>query len=478
MTTDEDDDKLRICHACVGDPYLKLEIEKTGKPGECDYCGQVNPGLLIEELADRVERAFGDHYERTPDQPTSWERSLLSDPEDNFSWVRDGQRTVEAIEDGAGIPAEAASDVAEILCTRHERVEAAAMGEETAFADDAHYTERQASALAWAAEWRRFEQSLKSEARFFSRAATELLTRVFGDVDKLKTRARHAPVVVAGPGRRLSHLYRARVFQSTELLEKALGRPDRELGSPPSRFASAGRMNARGISVFYGATSARVALAEVRPPVGSHVAVAKFNITREVSLLDLTALGDVRDSGSIFDPTLKDRLERVAFLRTLQQRMTRPVMPNDEDLDYLATQAIADFLATENKPRLDGIIFPSVQSKGGRNVVLFHSAARVDEMPLPAGTVIETDIGRNTEDEECSEFHVREIIPITPVAECDDSSPFVGGPASQAHGFDLREPSLRVEENSVVVHLVTGVRVLSKKTSVSRNRRTARASRQ
>src|SRR5260221_11974731 len=107
-------------------------------------------------------------------------------------------------------------------------------------------------------------------------------------------------------------------------------------------------MSARGISVFYGATNASVALAEVRPPVGSKVVVARFIITRPLRLLDLTALDDVRDGGSIFDPSLKGRLERAAFLRSLGQCMTRPVMPDDEAFDYVTTQAITNYLATDD----------------------------------------------------------------------------------------------------------------------------------
>lgn len=39
-------------------------------------------------------------------------------------------------------------------------------------------------------------------------------------------------------------------------------------------------MNARGVSVFYGANDPTAAIAEVRPPVGSQVAVAQFEIIR------------------------------------------------------------------------------------------------------------------------------------------------------------------------------------------------------
>jgi hypothetical protein len=187
----------------------------------------------------------------------------------------------------------------------------------------------------------------------------------------------------------------ARVFQADKKLEEAIGRPDLHLGPPPAIVASAGRMNARGISVFYGANDPNVVIAEVRPPVGSQVAVARFEIVRPLRLLDLTALNEVRIKGSIFDPQFADRLEHAMFLRSLCQRITKPVMPDDEAFDYLPTQAVADFLATEAKIPLDGIIFPSVQAAGNAlNIVLFHKAARVEMIDIPHGTEISSRTGR------------------------------------------------------------------------------------
>lgn len=72
-------------------------------------------------------------------------------------------------------------------------------------------------------------------------------------------------LVDAGPQLELDHLYRARVFQSNDKFMEALCRPDLHLGSPPTSLASAGRMNARGSSVFYGTTKATAAIGEVRP---------------------------------------------------------------------------------------------------------------------------------------------------------------------------------------------------------------------
>ncbi|WP_431110174.1 RES family NAD+ phosphorylase [Variovorax paradoxus] len=471
------DQQKHICFECAREAYLSQAIELDGKVKKCSYCGATLACIPLEELADRIETAFDDHYFRTSDQPDAWQQSLLSDRESDYYWERDGQPVLDAIEEAACIPRAAAEDVLGILDSRHGDFDSAAMGEETEFASSSYYEEKGASAQGWDEEWCYFDQSLRTEARFFSRSASGLLARIFGNIDALKTKPRHPLVVDAGPDRRLARLHRARVFQSEEKLEDALCRPDLHLGSPPARFASAGRMNARGISVFYGATNASVALAEVRPPVGSKVVVARFDIIRPLRLLDLTALDGVRDGGSIFDPSLRDRLERVAFLRTLGQRMTRPVMPDDEAFDYLATQAIADFLATENEPRLDGIIFDSVQSKEGRNVVLFHQAARVEEMELPKDTEITAHTGYDADDEGEREFdyRVREEVPKaeapSPLDESNDPMALVSyfAPSYRADA-DFRSVALRVDPMTVEVHHVTWVRVNSHRFAVTRHR--------
>jgi hypothetical protein len=99
--------------------------------------------------------------------------------------------------------------------------------------------------------------------------------------------------VEAGPGTYMPALFRARTFQSMKKVEEALKSPDKDIGSPPVGSALAGCMNARGISVFYGATNETVAIGEVRPPVGSRVVVGQFELVRKLRLLDVNALRSV-----------------------------------------------------------------------------------------------------------------------------------------------------------------------------------------
>lgn len=480
METDDDIHELkakRLCHQCVGEEYLGAEVRRKGKRAQCSYCARRAESYMIEDIAERVETAFDQHFRRTSDQPTSWQQSLLSDRESDYEWERDGEPVVWAIANAAEIPEQAAQDIQAILDDKHGDFDAAAMGEETEFSSESYYEEKDLSDHVWQEEWRNFERLLKTEARFFSRSAAAHLASLFNGIDKMSTTDRKPLAMDAGPQTALTAVFRARVFQSDKKLLEALCRPDRHLGSPPSVLAVAGRMNARGISVFYGANDPGVALAEVRPPVGSQVTVARFDILRPLRLLDLTALSAVTEDGSVFDPGWADRLERAAFLRSLSQRITRPVMPDDEAFEYLSTQAIADFLATENEPVFDGIVFPSVQATGdGLNVVLFHKAARVEEMEIPEGTEIEAHTGHTSEDGWEVDYSVSEQVPPKKLPKEKDEEDLwpvlseFAGDVWLAHDGDFRDATLRVDLESVKVYFVRRVQFQCDAHDVRRHR--------
>jgi hypothetical protein len=470
MLNDEDLDERkakRICHVCVGETYLSAEIARDGDKGPCSYCEEDKKSFTIADMAERIDAAFSSHYVRTYDQPTSWQQSLMSDRESDYEWERDGEPVLWAIAGAAEIPEEAAQDILDILEDQYGDIDAQQAGEESDYDSESHYEERGVDDRQWQDSWRDFEKSLRTEARFFSRGAEEHLASVFADIDKLTTRDGRPLVANAGPGTAFPSLYRARVFQSDGKLEHALTQLDRQLGSPPSAGALAGRMNARGISVFYGANDPLVALAEIRPPVGSQVLVGRFDIVRPLRLLDLTALSNVRVDGSIFDPKYSGALERAMFLSSLSGRITKPVMPDDEAFDYLSTQAIADFLATTFTPALEGIVYPSVQAQGtALNIVLFHKAARVAPFEYPAGTEITASLGQNGEDGWETEYRIMERTP-KPKPVADDAAKNAWPPDLRSlirppidwnpDNIDAREPALALDIDSVAVHRVASV---------------------
>lgn len=465
-----------ICFNCIGDAFLFEEVSRLGKKKKCSYCGKVLKAYSLREVSEKIEEAFEQHYNRTSDMPPAELSAVLSDKESDYIWEREGEPVIYAIMNAVEIPEEAAVDIQSILEEKFYDFEAAKMGDETEFSSESYYEERGADDAHWREEWREFERSLKTEARFFSRSALELLHSIFDGIEEMRAGDGRSMVVDAGPETDFPSVFRARVFQSDEDLKTALAKPDSHLGSPPSKYARAGRMNAHGISVFYGANDPMVALAEVRPPVGSKVATARFDIIRPLRLLDLTALNAVITYGSVFDPDFAGRLERAMFLRSLSRIITRPVMPNDELFEYLGTQAIADFLAVEKTPSIDGIIFPSVQANDGAlNVVLFHKAACVEKLELPEGTQVDVSLGYRTDDGWEDDYTVSEKIPPKEVKpETKEHYNWMHFPIvedwAEGQQDNLFQPTLRIDLKSISVHEVEAVKFETCDHSVRRYR--------
>ncbi len=395
--------------------------------------------------------------------------------EGDYNWERQGDPATDAIGIAAEIDEDPAEDIRQVLAARHCDMELAQMGEESPFDEDTYYAEKDINDIEFQENWRYFEESLKTEARFFSATAEVTLDNVFQGIHEHKKDDGEPVIVEAGPGTNLTGIYRARVFQSFPNLEKALKDPEKELGPPPPPLAVAGRMNARGISVFYGATSADLAVGEVRPPVGSRVAVARFELLRTVRLLDVAALRSVYVEGSIFDPAYMGRLELAKFLERLSDRFALPVMPDDEPLDYLPTQAIADYLAARNDPPLDGILYPSVQgNEDAANVVLFRKSARVAAIDLPQGAEIDASSGMHTEEGWDEDYVVWENVPAkSPDAQEAQSDVSVFGAIFVEPSYfdrDVREPVLRLDLSSLEVHHVRAAKYSAAVHSVQRHR--------
>lgn len=446
------DEKL-ICGGCVGEEFLKAEIRKSDQISVCSYCGKRRKAISMSDLADEFDGAFERHFYRTSTEPNDYEYMLLKDRESSYDFERHGEPVLDIIQEIGHVSETIADDLLEILGERHGDYERVKMGEENDFDSESYYSVRRTSIADLYSQWRQFQLGVQTESRYFNNAAEQFLNDIFLELGEDGTRDGGKAIVAAGPDTSIAALYRARVFQNDISFEGALKRPDRELASPPFRSAKAGRMNAHGISLFYGATDRSVAIAEVRPPVGSRAMTGEFQILRRIKLLDLEALRRLEVIGSYFDPQYLSSLQRAIFLGFLSQEMAKPVMPDDEQFSYLPTQVIADYL-TNSRFRLDGIIYPSVQGKDGmRNIVLFHEAAKAKEFLIAPGTEISANASSHPdEDTSYWVFVTTDEVAV----EKDVKKSRVRMPLPQ-DDQDYRDNTLELSLESVRVHHIQGV---------------------
>lgn len=436
-----------ICANCIGEPYLRRLIDETATPeNPCEYCDE---GLrsadlwMVANLCDEVIDTFFEesshtiavvHFGRTP--------AGLDLQETISQLTQTPQAAVEIIVDYLG-----------------ELWFDADSGESRYGDDDPWFVRRPSMAEMLGQAWREMEESLHSEVRFFNPKATELLDRIFGEIADDRDNEGQSMVILAGPDAPLEALYRGRVFQTDESLASALSWPERFLGSPAPGVGAAGRMNGKGQPAFYGATSPEICIAEVRPPVGSRVALAAFEVVRPLRLLDLRRLSGVelRNGASLFDSATRAAAQRRDFLKTLGERLSALVVPELQDRDYLVTQAVADYLAAHTTLNVDGVIYPSAQARRpgeraeGDNVVLFRKACEV----------IDADGSQATADISLWEY--------------EEDGP--GRWFSPSILFKEREvpwrenrsvhPALRLKRESLVIHDISAVRYDTKSDVVS-----------
>ncbi len=407
-----------VCHRCVSDEMLVAEIKQSGSKAKCTFCGRRGAKTWsIQTLADRIEPVFHENFVLSPSAPEGYELFLHMDKESTYEWTREGEPPNEVIQSMAGITEEIADAVIAELDSRQHWNHHDDPGEEDPFGYEARYVQTVADGNRLQQWWASIKEDVTHKSRFFSSAVLQFLTTIFEGLEHLE--GHHGPAVITKGTEAL--LYRARVAKNHGEVKQFLLKRESELGAPPRKVAPAGRMNAAGISVFYGATEVSTCIAEVRAPVGSSVIVTGFRPLRPLRLVNLKAFDRLFARGSMFRPGFQEEAERFAFMRRLSLQLSAPVLPSDEALDYVVTQVICEYLATL-QPRLDGLIYPSTQSGGeGSNVVLFSHACKVS--PPDAKTARnKVTITQMSEDEDDVEYvvHLASGADAAPTTENDE----------------------------------------------------------
>ena len=322
---------------------------------------------------------------------------------------------------------------------RHHDKNAHRAGEETAFCSEAYYDERDIDAHHWHESWLEFERAIRTKPASSDTMPAHFRLHRHRRRRRDLARRRSIPCHRHRSRARIKTLHRARVFQSE---------------------------NASGISVFYGATRPETAIAEVRPPVKSYVAVARFEIIRPLRILTLGNLAFASAPGGIFDEahaaTAEGRLPPSSQQLPLRARRARS-----------PTRRLSPLPSRRRLPRhrkraaLDGVAYPTTQiSASGNNVALFHKASRVEELHPPHGSAIEAT----------GPIDAEGLYTGFEITQLPSSDPQEAARAQRTEDLpswehtDQRDPALRIDVQSIEVREVTSVEVSTRAHRITRRR--------
>ena len=131
---------------------------------------------------------------------------------------------------------------------------------------------------------------------------------------------------------------------------------------PPVNKSKDSRASYRYIPYLYVASSEKVSIAEVRAKEEDTVSVAIIEVLEDLTLFDLRQTKKNNEKCGVKDNILID----------LAMLYSKPVSTEDEQIDYVPTQYIAEFI---KKCDYDGIIYPSSFFPGkvqDYNIVIFN----------------------------------------------------------------------------------------------------------
>jgi hypothetical protein len=355
-----------ICINCVKPKPLKRLISDHGAPQGCTYCGDsrvaVAPEFLFDYILDRVAENTA-----TEDDLSQYEYGMLFDGgADNIPI----QTLDIVLSEWADLGDEPYYDDLYQYAPMEFKTNKRGMDRHY-FGDDGHLEKN-----FYEEKWIAFIVGIRHSHRFFNPNASSFLDSVFsflssGDGDALKPQC----VRILAKGERL---YRARTGSTIEDVKNIADAPASQLGPTPRDRASSQRMTPNGISALYCSLERETCLSEIRSITGDNVVSVAMTPVSALTLLDLTKLSLVETPKlMLLEKGRREALHLKSFVNSMVQKMSKPKGRND-DLSYLSTQVVFEYLRLRFGSQVDGLVFPSVQTGArGTNVVLFPEASVV-----------------------------------------------------------------------------------------------------
>lgn len=364
---------MNVCPDCFASKGLQrriVEIRKGHDVGRCDFHPS-KKGVPIAAVAKIIDPVFRDNYGGAPRDP--------------YSMGPGGDELVGVVQDLTQ-----ADDWAVVEALQDALIEGDDYwppdGEEPFYDEEFRYHAyiQHASLNEPARLWREFQRSLLHGQRFFNTQARDQLVNIFRNIHQQRDHKKQGPVYMIEPGAAQGRFWRARVANDFEQREIIVADVPGELGPPPERKRRAGRLNPAGVVGFYAAFDLPTCIAELRPAVGSVVIAAEFAITESICVLDTTRFEAKPKAPDLYAKDAQTRAAQWHFMQSFMSEIAQPISPADEHLDYLPTQAVAEYLNKHHsftfagKERtIDAIIYRSAQHPEGKNIVLLGEAAVV-----------------------------------------------------------------------------------------------------
>ncbi|MGV2900110.1 RES domain-containing protein [Microbacterium sp. AGC62] len=352
-----------LCIRHVTDDVLRERLLPDVDGFECSFCGLVKPAaetpfaVSMDLLGEYVWEA------------ASW---MYSDP--GYIEYYDGEPwSTEGLVENSEVMYDIAGDALEEVVVDDVLLAL------TNAINDREYWSYNDHDYRFSLSWTAFQETVKTQSRFVFIGTSarpghedEPPARLAKFLNALLTYVESELLVDVPRG---TKLYRGRMVDELDNHRVAIAaEPSTRLGPAPSEKAEAGRLNSKGISLFYAADDVDTAVGEIALHSPYDVAIMGGFVTqRHLKVLDFTRSLTTLPSIFATDEESRNRWLFSRFAERFTKHITAPVLLDGRQLvDYAPTQVVAEYLRYVPETRIDGIAWPShVGAGNGKNVALF-----------------------------------------------------------------------------------------------------------
>lgn len=360
-----------ICNNCVTHQSLKNLVETTSKMGQCRYCKQHGNVMELRKLFDYIFERVDENLAKKDDL-THYELAMLYEcGADDIAAAEIDMVLMEWF--GLGDAPYFDDLLAQVPSDFRKDDE----GFSVHFYNDDGNLEKN----IYDTRWETFVDDVRHNYRFFNPNTHNFLDDVFSSLITSDNQLNPEVIRTITSG---EALYRARYAKGEGDAKKIIDNPASQFGPTPKHMATSQRMTPNGISGLYCALERETCLSEIRSITGDYVISIGLTPVTEIKLLDLTALKKVELAElTLLDKGYREALHRQVFLSSLVRKLSRPKTRNDE-LSYLSTQVVFEYLRIRFDQQVVGLVFPSVQTgETGTNVVIFPEYSLLGSQTLP-----------------------------------------------------------------------------------------------
>ena len=246
--------------------------------------------------------------------------------EDDGYWdEQGGEDLISIISIICGQDFKCVDDIAQILI--EQDVYDVRDGEDPFYGLDIGYEEKEIYLDDIHNSWQQIENEIKTKRRFFSIRAQEFFEWLFDDIEHLHIydhqsdpAERRNSIIYELPVDTL--LFRARRADTLEICKQYIDSAVKNLFPPPAKYAKEGRMNAKGVSIFYAATEKETCIAEMRTSIGSFVVLGQFKTVEPIRILDFSYFEKAfwkNNLLSYFQDDFEEQVKRRKFLKEIHR---------------------------------------------------------------------------------------------------------------------------------------------------------------